>query len=1118
MCGEAFCSRECMAKDWKTHRQICETVYDNGMIATVVTQMEMTKRLTKAEMEQCLGRRPPARRPQRSAGGDHNRPPQDAEGGLPGGADRLNEVLTNPNSTQEMRDFARMRLADETGEVLPAPTTVHTVIPQDESELEKRQRYAQCPPQWANVMSFEETGGGVDADTAVRSAAKAIMSPRGQSRHIPRMGKPDPTTPGGYDSIICYPNLMRALKSCIHRHKQGAASGGDLANLCADAYVVWAWLAQKGSSVEKSKTLISKAIDVRPDHPAQLSMRSSFHAMTDMWALALRDSLDSRKVETDPYEIWSVGDNIAKCLNQLGRVDEAIVYLEESCKAAFDTNDPIGAQYRWMDAATRGRCCGNLYLLSSLYHKRGSRADLEMAKNRFQEAEKREGKLDAKEQKAGGYGQFKMLAQLAATSQGVNSVGECNYCNQPAAKLLRCTACESAAYCSRDCQKRAWKSGHKEECAVKKLQKQEREEKRHQSRESDAQTMKLPPVDGDLNPEELWQFGCDHAAAQPDESAWCFLVSLFMDFSKTGRDMAPVKRAVRDCASGSKVAIALEPFAKKGRTSTTLPQTALEQAHRALHTTLPLHDGLPGTLADQNRDSFAAGCATLFFARCLSQAGNATLNQACVEEACRLTDRATSYVDPSRYLTMQFELGFAHRDVGACTESLRWYRMMHDTAPVRPNPHWAAMLQQAQLSIALMQRGADAEEYQRAISAVRRKRAAARDQQHTDGSVVVSQATNWKQKGNGCFSDGKYLEAAKAYTRAIDCLHQLSSAESTTLSSEVQAVLATCLSNRAECRLQLACESSREGEAERDTQGLAEAAAADCAYVQRLIQWYIPEKVRAKTESRIQRAEAILSESQPQPRSPSAPSRSAPEPEPEPPTETSGSEAYPCNRCGHVKEKAEFSGNQWKSRKKRSRGVAVGGKCKECVQLVAAERMAPPVAPAPDPAEAPSPAPVPALSPVLSPAPAPLQVEPEPQQSDSDGFDTAEEDEGAKPKPEPEPEPEPEENQRVKRRPKRLPALIKGSEVATHVRFAEDACPTCLEGWADTGEYGLADKPVVALECGHAMCLDCMHDYRKQCNIPFYTEDIDRVKHKTQWMCFCTKPLPEKKKYWNVKK
>jgi hypothetical protein len=147
-----------------------------------------------------------------------------------------------------------------------------------------------------------------------------------------------------------------------------------------------------------------------------------------------------------------------------------------------------------------------------------------------------------------------------------------------------------------------------------------------------------------------------------------------------------------------------------------------------------------------------------------------------------------------------------------------------------------------------------------------------------------------------------------------------------------------------------------------------------------------------------------------------------------------------------------------------------------------------------------------------------MQIEPDPR-SDSDGFDTAEEDEGAKPEPEPEPQPEPEENQRVKRWLKRLPALIKGSEVATHVKFTGDGtCPVCFEGWADTGEHGLADKPVVALECGHAKCLQCMHDYRVQCNIPFYTEDIDYVQHSTKWTCFCTKPLPKKKKYWTVKK
>ena len=27
MCGEAFCSRECMKKDWKNHRRVCETIF-----------------------------------------------------------------------------------------------------------------------------------------------------------------------------------------------------------------------------------------------------------------------------------------------------------------------------------------------------------------------------------------------------------------------------------------------------------------------------------------------------------------------------------------------------------------------------------------------------------------------------------------------------------------------------------------------------------------------------------------------------------------------------------------------------------------------------------------------------------------------------------------------------------------------------------------------------------------------------------------------------------------------------------------------------------------------------------------------------------------------------------
>jgi len=44
---------------------------------------------------------------------------------------------------------------------------------------------------------------------------------------------------------------------------------------------------------------------------------------------------------------------------------------------------------------------------------------------------------------------------------------KCHHCNSLAdhnAKLLQCAGCNIARYCSRECQKAAWKSGHKMSC------------------------------------------------------------------------------------------------------------------------------------------------------------------------------------------------------------------------------------------------------------------------------------------------------------------------------------------------------------------------------------------------------------------------------------------------------------------------------------------------------------------------------------------------------------------------------------------------------------------------------------------------------------------------------
>jgi hypothetical protein len=43
----------------------------------------------------------------------------------------------------------------------------------------------------------------------------------------------------------------------------------------------------------------------------------------------------------------------------------------------------------------------------------------------------------------------------------------CDYtdCCKPLQTLLQCAKCKSASYCSKDCQTKAWKAGHKRECA-----------------------------------------------------------------------------------------------------------------------------------------------------------------------------------------------------------------------------------------------------------------------------------------------------------------------------------------------------------------------------------------------------------------------------------------------------------------------------------------------------------------------------------------------------------------------------------------------------------------------------------------------------------------------------
>ena len=51
---------------------------------------------------------------------------------------------------------------------------------------------------------------------------------------------------------------------------------------------------------------------------------------------------------------------------------------------------------------------------------------------------------------------------------GASFKQSCDHCHALKAKLLKCSACMNERYCDAECQKKAWKAGHKNECSGRK--------------------------------------------------------------------------------------------------------------------------------------------------------------------------------------------------------------------------------------------------------------------------------------------------------------------------------------------------------------------------------------------------------------------------------------------------------------------------------------------------------------------------------------------------------------------------------------------------------------------------------------------------------------------------
>ena len=96
---------------------------------------------------------------------------------------------------------------------------------------------------------------------------------------------------------------------------------------------------------------------------------------------------------------------------------------------------------------------------------------------------------------------------------------------------------------------KAWKSGHKKEC--KKLKSEQKQKKATDKKDCDIRQSRanLPPLDVNLDPNELWREGVTMSkSGMCEDAAWKFLLALFMDAALDANDEALARDAGR-CTS-----------------------------------------------------------------------------------------------------------------------------------------------------------------------------------------------------------------------------------------------------------------------------------------------------------------------------------------------------------------------------------------------------------------------------------------------------------------------------------------------------------------------------------------------------------------------------------------
>jgi tetratricopeptide (TPR) repeat protein len=582
------------------------------------------------------------------------------------------ELINNSDCGQTIRDLARTKLAEQENANNHAPSKI-SLDPIWKETVEANERAPggsflqeeELVKIAAQVMLLDEYSNGV-------TSVSAVINENGRR-----------------EVLAYYPKLVSA---CKNLSKDDAAA--------ADANIVLACLYQiqrspDDTSYDEEEKHFKNAIRLRPNDWRIHAMLSVTYVKAGDVALSLQSITQAAKLSKSAMARFELLQKKGKLLCNLMRTDDAIACLEQVLVEYEEIKDDFTPK-------DKGHAAVSQYALCMQYGQSKAKNRYKMQLSHWKQAEAKRAALPSDVLNTIAW-DFRDMAQMFVANikpEAALTHRECHYCHCVTDDGKRCSACKAAVYCSKDCQVKAWKSGHKKECS--------KESATRQQIKKDSRMSPAPAVlmDELLVPNKLWKkANALSKEGNPKEAVWYYLVALFMDFSLDVKSNLPeAQKAVEKCGDENMVARVLSIVTHRGNNPLRKCASVMES-----FSTQDLAGFVIGakenakTLDELSRDEFSLGVAYIFWgrwhARCYSMESGADQQSSkkAFKTAASCFSTAKMHINPESWLTFQYELGYSNLDIMALDEGKTWLNRFVDNLNVCQKksgkllPYWKQM-------------------------------------------------------------------------------------------------------------------------------------------------------------------------------------------------------------------------------------------------------------------------------------------------------------------------------------------------------------------------------------------------------------------------------------------